>query len=67
MITRDVIPIGAWIDDPNGAAGKWRIWGQRVCIAYPEEPGVMAFAEMPGTAFKEWSDGHHEPINSPSG
>jgi hypothetical protein len=67
MITRDVIPIGQWIDDPNGAPGKWRIWARRVCFAYPEEPGLIGFATMPGTAFKEWSDGHREPMASPAG
>jgi hypothetical protein len=65
MITRDAVPIGGWTVDPNGA-GKWRMWGRRLCIAYPEEPGAISFNSLPGSMFKEWSDGHRQPYESPS-
>jgi hypothetical protein len=65
MITRDAVPIGGWTVDPSGG-GKWRMWGRRLCIAFPEEPGVISSNSLPGSMFKEWSDGHHEPYESPS-
>jgi hypothetical protein len=63
MITRDAVSISDWSVDPNGA-GKWRMWGRRVCISFPEQPGVVSFYGLP--MFKVFSDGHREPYQSPS-
>jgi len=65
MITRDAVPIGGWTVDPSGA-GTWRMWGKRLCISYPEEPGVISFNSLPGSMFKVWKDGHRQPYESPS-
>ena len=71
MVTRDVIPIGDWIEDPNGSGQQFRWWGQRVCLSEDIYVG-QAFNEVPfgfdaanGTGFKEWEDGRHEPGDPP--
>lgn len=67
MVTKNVIPIGDWIDDPNGSGQKFRGWGQRVClsediyIGQPFNVVPIEYAAVNGTAFKEWEDGRHEP------
>jgi hypothetical protein len=64
VISRDPIPIGDWFADPND--GKtYRVWGQRVCFSYPWEEGGMEFDAIPGTEFREYPDGHHEPTDAP--
>jgi hypothetical protein len=69
MVTKDVIPIGSWIDDPNGSGQKFRGWGRRVCLsediyigqAYNVVP--IEFGTVNGTGFKAWEDGRHEPFD----
>ena len=61
-ITRDVIEIGSWIDDPAGSGERFRTMGQRVCFAAEWETGSMGFASMPGTAYREWEDGRRTPV-----
>jgi hypothetical protein len=71
MVTANVIPIGEWIDDPNGSGHRFRIWGQRVCmsedlnIGEPFDAVSMEFASVNGTEFKEWDDGRREPVDAP--
>jgi hypothetical protein len=71
MVTRDVIPIGSWIDDPNGSGQKFRWWGQRVClsediyIGRPFNTVPITFHAINGTGFREWEDGRHEPGDPP--
>jgi hypothetical protein len=71
MVTKDVIPIGSWIDDPNGSGQQFRWWGQRVCVARDIEIGqpfnqvIMEFDAVHGTGFREWEDGRHEPGDPP--
>jgi hypothetical protein len=62
VITRDPIVIGDWIDDPNGSGHRFRTWGQRVCYGTEGEPGFIGYTAMPGTSYREWDDGRHEPI-----
>ena len=71
MVTKDVIPIGDWIEDPNGSGQQFRWWGQRVCLSEDIYVG-QAFNEVPigfdavnGTGFKEWEDGRHQPGDPP--
>jgi hypothetical protein len=71
MVTADVIPIGDWIDDPNGSGQQFRWWGRRVCLSEDIYVG-QAFNEVPissdavnGTGFQEWEDGRHEPGDPP--
>jgi hypothetical protein len=71
MVTADVIPIGEWVDDPNGSGQMFRWWGQRVClsedynIGQPFNSVPLTFAAINGTGFKEWEDGRHEPGDPP--
>jgi hypothetical protein len=71
MVTADVIPIGEWIDDPNGSGQTFRWWGQRVCysedyhIGGPSNDVIMSFTAVDGTGFKEWEDGRQEPGDPP--
>jgi hypothetical protein len=64
VITAAPIPIGDWFDDPNDGS-RYRLWGQRVCVAYEWDPGAIGFTAMPGTMFREYPDGHHEPTPGP--
>ena len=63
MVTKDIIPIGNWIDDPDGSGQKFRWWGQRVCLSedsYIGEPFnsvPITFDAINGTGFREWEDG----------
>jgi hypothetical protein len=61
-ITRDVIEIGEWIDDPAGSGGRFRSMGRRVCFAAEWDDGVISFAWVPGSAYREWDDGRHTPL-----
>ncbi len=69
MVTKDVVRIGDWIDDPNGSGQQFRHWGQRVClsediyIGQPYNEVAMMFTTVNGTGFKEWEDGRQEPVN----
>ena len=58
VITAKPIVIGDWY---NG----YRLWGQRVCYGYPWESGAIGFTALPGTSFREYRDGHHEPTEGP--
>ena len=62
VITKDPMVIGDWIDDPNGSSHRFRTWGQRVCYGSDAEPGFIGYTAMPGTSYREWDDGRHEPI-----
>jgi hypothetical protein len=58
VITAKPIVIGDW---DNG----YRLWGQRVCYGYEWDPGAIGFTAIPGTYFREYRDGHHEPTEGP--
>lgn len=64
VIARDPIPIGDWFDDPNDGT-RYRLWGQRVCYGSQFDEGAISFTALPGTAFREYPDGHHEPTAGP--
>jgi hypothetical protein len=61
-ITRDVIQVGDWIDDPGGSGHQFRTMGRRICFAAEWDQGTIGFAEVPGTAYRDWDDGHHTPL-----
>lgn len=64
MVTRDVVQIGDWIDDPNGSGGRFRTMGQRICYGYEDDPpGIIGFTWVPGTAYQESADGHRTPLS----
>lgn len=65
MVTKDVIPMGDWVEGPYGPGEGFRWWGQRICWAQEGQPGMMSFGHVPGTSFKEWRDGRHEPGEAP--
>lgn len=62
-ITKDVIEIGEWIDDPEGSGHQFRTMGRRICFAAEWDQGAMSFAWVPGTAYREWDDGRHTPLS----
>jgi hypothetical protein len=64
VITKEPIPIGDWYDDPNDGT-RYRLWGQRVCYAHEWEEGAIGYTSMPGTQFREYPDGRHEPTVGP--
>ena len=57
MVTRDVIAIGEWWDNPSYPGHKTRWWGQGVCYAVDE--GSMGFGAVTGTTYLEVDDGRH--------
>ena len=57
MVTRDVIPIGDWWDNPNYPGHRTRWWGRGVC--YAVEKGSMGFGAVTGTTYLEVDDGRH--------
>jgi hypothetical protein len=61
-ITKNVIEIGDWIDDPNGSAGSFRTMGRRICFAGQYGEGSISYAWVPGSAYQEWKDGHRVPL-----
>jgi hypothetical protein len=61
-ITREVIEIGDWIDDPGGSGQSFHTMGRRICFAAEWEQGSIAFAWVPGSAYREWKDGHRTPL-----
>jgi hypothetical protein len=71
MVTKHVIPIGDWINDPNGSGQKFRWWGQRVClsediyIGQPYNNVPITYDAINGTGFREWEDGRREPGDPP--
>lgn len=65
MVTRDVIPVGDWFDNPNYPGHKTRQWGRGVCLAEQFQEGVMEFAIVNGTGFIEFDDGRHIPDPTP--
>jgi hypothetical protein len=62
VVTRDVIEIGGWIDDPEGTGAQFRTMGRRICFAAEWDQGSMTFASVPGSAYREWEDGHRTPL-----
>jgi hypothetical protein len=63
-ITRDVIEIGEWIDDPDGSGHQFRTMGRRICFAAEWDQGSITYAAVPGTAYRDWDDGHHTPLGN---
>ena len=57
MVTRDVIPIGEWWENPGYPGHKTRWWGQGVCFALNETS--MGFGAVTGTTYLEVDDGRH--------
>jgi hypothetical protein len=57
MVTRDVIPLGAWWRNPNYPGHKTRAWGQGVCYAI--DSGGFTNGSVTGTGFLEIDDGRH--------
>jgi hypothetical protein len=62
VITKHVIQVGDWIDDPEGSGRRFRTMAQRVCYAHEWDQGVIEFAWMPGTGYREWDDGSRTPL-----
>lgn len=63
MVTRDVIPIGDWYDNPNYPGHKSRWWARGVCLS--QEAGIMEFGSVNGTSFLELDDGRRIPGQAP--
>ncbi len=61
-VTRDVVVIGGWTEDPEGSGQRFRTWGQRVCYAREGEAGSFTLSWVPGSAYREWEDGRRTPI-----
>jgi hypothetical protein len=59
VVSAEIVPLGnlEWVD--AGAEGRFRWWGQMVCFASQEHPGLVLRDQVPGTSFKEWDDGRH--------
>lgn len=57
MVTRDVIPLGDWWQNPSYPDHKTRWWGQAVC--YAVDAGGVGFGSVTGTSFLEIDDGRH--------
>lgn len=57
MVTRDAVPLGQWVEDSSGSAGKYRWWGRMICYARPGDVGIVAYAHVPGSSYQEWGDG----------
>lgn len=64
VITRDAVPLGEWFDDPNDGS-RYRLWGRRVCYGYEDEGGVIGLTAIPGSEFREYPNGSHEPTSGP--
>lgn len=60
-VTRDVIPLGDWYDDPRYKQTT-RIWGRGICWAEAWEAGAIRFDIERGTAFREFKDGRREAL-----
>lgn len=60
-ITRDVVEVGNWFNDPAGE-GRYRTMGRRICFGAEYAVGEIAFAWVPGSAYREWEDGHRTPV-----
>jgi hypothetical protein len=63
MVTRDVIALSGWIDDPNGSGGRFRSLGRQVCYAWEWDEGAIGFVTLPGSGYREWDDGHREQVD----
>jgi len=63
MVTRDVVPIGDWWNNPSYPAHKTRWWGRGVC--YAVDTGSLGFASIEGTTFLEVDDGRHIEGDAP--
>ena len=48
------IPLGIWIDDPDGQ-GRFRWWGTATCVA--DANGIF-FGWLPGSTYRIFDDGH---------
>jgi hypothetical protein len=59
MVTRDVIALGKWTDDPQRKGHRFRVWGRGVC--YTDSPDSMLFSEVTGTSFRLYDDGKKVP------
>lgn len=57
MVTRDVIPIGDWWDNPSYPGHRTRWWGRGVC--YAVEEGSTGYGSVKGTTYLEVDDGRH--------
>jgi hypothetical protein len=64
-ITRDVIEIGGWVDDPDGSNGRFRTMARRICFAGEDRPGAIGYSWVPGSEYREWTDGHRSPMSPP--
>jgi hypothetical protein len=65
MVTRDVIAISDWVDDPAGSGHRFRAFARHVCYAWEWEEGAVGYTNLPGSGYREWDDGHREPIDTP--
>jgi hypothetical protein len=64
-ITRDVIEIGSWIDDPASSGQRYRVMARRVCFAAEYDHGAIRFGWVPGSEYREWEDGHRSLWSQP--
>lgn len=63
MVTRDVVALSGWVDDPAGSGQRFRAFGRQVCYAWEWHEGAMGFATLPGSGYRDWDDGHREFID----
>jgi hypothetical protein len=58
MVTTKAVPLGEWIDDPEGSGHKFRWFGRRICIREEGDPiGATTFGWVPGSTYQLWDDG----------
>jgi hypothetical protein len=60
-ITRDPIRQTGWQEDAD-TGERYRFYGRRVCFAAEWEDGSMGIDIVPGSAYREWEDGHKTPV-----
>ena len=60
-VTRDVVPLGEWGNEPRGSGPLHRPMGRLICFAF--QWGDGSSGHVPGSAYQEWADGHRTPIS----
>jgi hypothetical protein len=63
VITRDAIPLADWSYDRKD--GRYRLWGRRMCYALERDGGAIVMTAVPGSEFREYPNGSHQPVSGP--
>ena len=63
VVSKGPFLVRDWWNDPNDGK-RYRTWGKRICFAYERDIGVGVDV-IPGTAYREYPDGHTEPTEGP--